>query len=71
VLKFWKNYISELYNRPKTLEVEPEEEVDTDEKGSYILQSEVEEAIKERGIRRLQEMIMYLEMCSNYWEKVV
>jgi len=26
-------------NRPETLEVEPEEEVDTDEKGPYILQS--------------------------------
>ncbi|PNF17035.1 hypothetical protein B7P43_G00839, partial [Cryptotermes secundus] len=50
VLKIWENYISELYdrpNRPETLEVEPEEEVDTDEKGPYILQSEVEKAIKE------------------------
>ena len=34
-------------NRPETLEVEPEEKVDTDEKGPYILQREVEEAIKE------------------------
>ena len=43
-------YITELYdrpNRPETLEVEPEEEVDTDEKDLYILQSEVEKAIKE------------------------
>ena len=50
VLKIWKNYVTELYdqlNRPETLEVEPEEEVDTDEKGPYILQSEVEKAIKE------------------------
>ena len=31
----------------ETLVVEPEEEVDTDEKGPYILQSEVEKAIKE------------------------
>jgi len=49
VLKIWKNYITELYdrpNRPETLEVEPEEEADTDEKGPYILQSEVEKAIK-------------------------
>ena len=33
VLKIWENYITELYdppNRPETLEVEPEEEVDTD-----------------------------------------
>ena len=50
VLKIWENYITELYDRPntpKTLEVEPEEEVDTDEKGPHILQSEVEKAIKE------------------------
>ena len=49
MLKIWENYITELRdrpNRPQTLEVEPEEEVDTDEKGLYILQSEVEKAIK-------------------------
>jgi hypothetical protein len=43
-----ENYITELYNQPnrlETLEVEPEEEVDTDDKGPYILQSEVEKAI--------------------------
>ena len=46
VLKIWENYIAELHdrpNRPVTLEVEPEEEVDADEKGPYILRSEVEE----------------------------
>ncbi|PNF33481.1 UPF0598 protein CG30010, partial [Cryptotermes secundus] len=40
----------ELYdrpNRPETLEVEPEVEVDTEGKGPYILQSGVEKAIKE------------------------
>jgi len=50
VLKILENYITELYNRPnrpETLEVEPEQEVDTDEKGPYILQSEVEKAFKE------------------------
>jgi hypothetical protein len=50
VLKIWENYITELYdrlNRPETLDIEPEEEVDTDEKGPYILQSDVEKAIKE------------------------
>jgi len=50
VLKIWENYITELCdrpNRPETLEVDPEEEVDTDEKGPYILQSEVDETIKE------------------------
>ena len=50
VLKIWEKYVSELCdrpNRPETLEVEPEEEVDKDEKGPYILQSQVEKAIKE------------------------
>ena len=55
VLKIWENYITELYDRPnqlETLEVEPKEEVDTDEKGPYILQSEVEKAIKEMRNRK-------------------
>ena len=55
MLKIWENYITELYdrpNRPETLEVEPEEEVDTDEKGPHILQSEVEKAIKEMRNRK-------------------
>jgi len=50
VMKIWENYIKEIHdrsNRPETLEVEPEEEVDADEKGPNILQSEVEKAIKE------------------------
>jgi hypothetical protein len=50
VLQIWENYITELYdraNQPEHLEVEPEAEVDEDEKGPYILQSEVEKAIKE------------------------
>jgi len=49
VLKIWENYITEIYDRPyrpETLKVDSEEEVDTDEKGPYILQSEVEKAIK-------------------------
>jgi len=49
VLIIWKNYFTELYdrsNRPENLEVEPEKEVDTDEKGPYILQSEVEKYVK-------------------------
>ena len=41
------NQLYDRPNRPETLEVEPEEEVDTDEKGSYIWQSELENAIKE------------------------
>ena len=55
VLKIWENYITELYdrpNRPETLEVEPEEEVDTDDKGPHILQSEVEKPIKEMRNRK-------------------
>ena len=55
VLKIWEDYITELYdlsNRPESLEVEPEEEVDTDEKGPHILQSEVEKAIKEMRNRK-------------------
>jgi len=50
VLKIWEHYVTKLYDRPnrvKTLEVEPEEEVYIDEKGPYILQSKVEESIKE------------------------
>jgi hypothetical protein len=49
VLKIWESYITELHdrpNRPVTLEVEPEEEVAADEKGPYILQSEVEKTSK-------------------------
>ena len=40
VMKIWENYVTELYdrtNRTETLEGEPEEEVDTDEKGPYII----------------------------------
>ena len=47
VLKIWENYITEIYdrpNRPETLEVEPEEEVDTYEEGPHILQSEVKKS---------------------------
>jgi len=49
-----KNYVTELYyrtNRPETLEAEPEEE-DTDKKGPYTLQGEVEKAIKEMRSRK-------------------
>ena len=55
MLKIWENYVTELYdrpNRPETLEVEPEEEVDTDEKGPHILQSDVEKSIKEMRNRK-------------------
>ena len=55
MLKIWENYITDLYdrpNRPETLEVEPGEEVDTDEEGPHILQSEVEKAIKKMRNRK-------------------
>ena len=55
MLNIWENYVTELYNRPnrpETLEAEPEEKVDTDEKGPYILQSEVEKAIKDMRNRK-------------------
>jgi hypothetical protein len=48
-MKILENYVMELHdcpNRPETLEVEPENKVDTDEKGPYILQSEVEKLLK-------------------------
>jgi len=38
VMKIWENYIKEIHdrpNRPETLKVEPEEEVDADEKGPF------------------------------------
>jgi hypothetical protein len=50
VLKIWDIYITEMYdrpNRPESLHIELEEELDTDEIFPYILQSEVEKAIKE------------------------
>ena len=55
VLKIWENYITQLYNqrnRQETLEVEPEEEADTDKKGPHILQSEVEKDTKEMRNRK-------------------
>ena len=54
-MKIWENYVTQLYdrpNRPETLEVEPEEEVDTDEKVPYILQGEMEKGIKEMRNRK-------------------
>jgi len=65
LLNIWENFITELHdrpNRPVTLEVEREEKVYTDEKGSYILQSEVEKAIKEIRSKKAKEIMMYLEM---------
>jgi hypothetical protein len=45
--QIWENYITDRANRSEQLEVEPEAEVDEDEKGPYIFQSEVGKALKE------------------------
>jgi hypothetical protein len=42
-----------------SLEVKPEEQVNEDRKGPYIVQSKVEKTFKEM---RLQEMMMYVGM---------
>ena len=58
MLKIWENYITKLYdrpNRPKALQVDSEEVVDTDEKDPYILQSEVEKAIKKMRNKKATE----------------
>ena len=52
-----------IANRSEHLGIEPEEEVDAEKKCLYIKYSEVEKAIK--------EIIMYLEMYSKFWEKMV
>jgi hypothetical protein len=72
-MKIWENYVTELHDRPnrqQNLEDEPEEEVDTDDKGPYILQSKVEKAIKKMRNKQATGDEMYLEMCLNYWENV-
>jgi hypothetical protein len=54
LLKIWENCITELHdrpNQPETLEFEPEQEVNADQKGPYIFQSEGEKAIKEMRIK--------------------
>jgi hypothetical protein len=73
VLKIWENYVTELSDRPnqtETLGVESEEELDTYEKGPYILQSEVEKAIKEMRNKNTTGDDDVLEMCPRYWEEV-
>ena len=74
VLKIWGNYVTELYDRtyrPETLEVEPEEEIDTDEKGPIFNKVRWKKLLRKLGIGRLQEILIYLEMCSSSWKKLV
>jgi hypothetical protein len=69
-----ENHITELYdrpNRPEQLEVEPEAEEHDDEKGPYILQSEVEKAIKEMRDKKAAGDDDVPGMYSNCWEKMV
>jgi hypothetical protein len=51
--------------------VEPEEDVDANDKGPCMLQSKVEEAIQEMRLRKLKSMIMYLGMYSDFGGKMV
>jgi hypothetical protein len=49
-MTIWENNFTQLYdpaNRQENLEVEIEKEVDVDQKDPYILQTELEKAIKE------------------------
>jgi hypothetical protein len=58
VLKIWEDYVTVVYdraNRQENLEVEPEKEVDTDQKGPYILHSAVEKAVKEMRDKKATE----------------
>jgi hypothetical protein len=48
---------------------EEEEEVDTDQQDPYILQNEVETVINKWSIRKIQEMMMYLWMYCNWFER--
>lgn len=51
----WENYIEELYdkaNRPDEMGLEPEEDIEEDDKGPGILQSEVEKAIRDMRRRK-------------------
>jgi len=61
VLNIWKNSIRELHdrpNRPQTLKVKTEEEVDTDENGPYILQ---------KWSWKSHQGIEEYEVCRRWW----
>jgi hypothetical protein len=45
--------------------------VDEDEKDSYNLHSEGEKLPRRWGMKRLHGMMMYLEVYSDFWEKIV
>jgi hypothetical protein len=69
-----ENYITELNdraNRSENLEVETEEKVDEDERGPYILHSEVEKAVKEMKDNKAKSDDDKLRMYSDYWENMV
>jgi hypothetical protein len=67
VLKTLENYITELYdqaNQQENLGAEHKEEGDSDEKGPYTSPVRWKEQSRRRGVRKLQEMMMYLGMFS-------
>jgi hypothetical protein len=73
-LKIWENYITEPYdrsNRPQNVDVQPEEEVDADEKGPCVLQSELGKAIKETRDKMTAGDDDVLGRYSKCWEQTV
>ena len=74
VLKIWENYVTELYdrpNRPETLEVDLKRKKIQTRKAHIFCKVKWKKLSRKWGIRRLQEMMMYLEMCLNYLGKLV
>ena len=68
------NYITEPCDRPKrpeNLDVEPEEEVGTDEKGLNILWSEVVKTIKEMKDKKARGYEDVAGGALNCWERMV
>jgi len=68
------NYITESYDRPnwpENLGVEPEEAVGTDEKGLYILWSEVVKTIKELKDKKARGDEDVAGDALNCWERMV
>jgi hypothetical protein len=73
-MKIWENYITELCeqpNQPENLEVQPDQEVEAEERGPYILQSEAEKAINEMRDKNATGDDDVPGMYSNCWEKMV
>jgi hypothetical protein len=68
-----RNYIAEpcaRADRPENLEVATEEEVVKDEKGLYVLYSEVQEDMKEMKNKKATRDDYVLKMYSNFRAKM-